>query len=176
MGPITANSKSRPTPFKTAHLLEYGLAITQRDPKTLQVCSVSCQFCTFFGHEQIAGQKRQRKQTENEKFWGPPFRPEYYRDHSIIYLIKECLSRIYLRIILRSINKFKSQLQLTMSSCKSSKVLRIFKSNEIITIIQQKIKSHPFFHMSLSNSKDVSLYVLLLNIFLVLNNFGLTKE
>ena len=81
MGTITANSKSRPTPFKTAHLLEYGLAITQRDPKTLQVCSVRCQFCTFFGREQIAGQKRQRKQTENEKFWGPPFRPEYCRDH-----------------------------------------------------------------------------------------------
>ena len=69
------------TPFQAAHLLEYGLVITQRDPKTLQVCSVRCQFCAFFGGEQIIGQKRQRKQTENEKYWRPPFRPQYYRDH-----------------------------------------------------------------------------------------------
>ena len=69
------------TPFQAAHLLEYGLVITQRDPKTLQVCSVRCQFCAFFGREQIIGQKRQRKQTENEKYWRPPFRPQYYRDH-----------------------------------------------------------------------------------------------
>ena len=62
------------------------------------------------------------------------------------------------------------------ASCKSSKVLRIFKSNAIITIIQQKIKSHLFSHMRLSNSKDMSLHVLLLNIFLVLNNFGLMKK
>src|SRR5437667_8731981 len=76
------NSNSHQTPFKTAHLLEYGLTITQRDPKTLQVCLVRCQFCAFLGREQIVGQKRQRKQTENEKYWRPPFRPEpYYRDH-----------------------------------------------------------------------------------------------
>src|SRR5436190_84776 len=75
------NSNSRQTPFKTAHLLKYGLTITQRNPKTLQVCSVRCQFCAFFDREQIIGQKRQRKQTENEKCWRPPFPPEYYRDH-----------------------------------------------------------------------------------------------
>ena len=77
----TFTSKFHQTPFQVAHLLEYGLAITQRDPKTLQVCSVWCQFCAFFSREQIIGQKRQRKQTENEKYWEPPFRSEYYRDH-----------------------------------------------------------------------------------------------
>src|SRR5436190_791810 len=78
---VTSTSKFHQTPFQVAHLLEYGLAITQRDPKTLQVCSVRCQFCAFFSREQIIGQKRQRKQTKIEKYWGPPFRPQYYRDH-----------------------------------------------------------------------------------------------
>jgi len=69
---IMATSTSKfQTLFQVAHLLEYGLTITQRDPKTLQVCSVRCQFCAFFSREQIIGQKRQRKQTENEKYWGP---------------------------------------------------------------------------------------------------------
>ena len=77
----TKSSNHHRTLFQVAHLLEYSLLITQHDPKTLKVCSVRCQFCVFFGHEQIIGQKRQRKQTENEKYWGPPFRPQYYRDH-----------------------------------------------------------------------------------------------
>ena len=76
----STKSKSRQTPFKSAHLLEYGLVITQRNPKSFEVRSVRCQFCAFFGREQIIGQKRQRKQTENEKYWRPPFRPQYYRD------------------------------------------------------------------------------------------------
>ena len=61
-------SKFRQTLFQVVHLLEYELAITQQDPKTIQVCSVQCQFCAFFGHEQIIDQKRQRKQMENEKY------------------------------------------------------------------------------------------------------------
>ena len=75
----STKSNSHQTSFKEAHLLEYGLVITH--PKTFQVRSVRCQFCAFFGREQIIGQKRQRKQTENEKYWQPPFQSEYYRDH-----------------------------------------------------------------------------------------------
>ena len=63
-------SNSHQTRFNTAYLLEYRLVITQCDPKTLQVYSVRCQFCAFFGHEQIIGQKRQKQQTKNEKYWG----------------------------------------------------------------------------------------------------------
>ena len=69
------------TPFKIEHAIEYGLEITQRDPQTLRVCSVRCQFCSYFGREELLGQKRQRKQTANVKDWRPPFRPEYYREH-----------------------------------------------------------------------------------------------
>ena len=35
------------TVFQKQHALEFGLEITQRDPKTLKVCSVRGQFCSL---------------------------------------------------------------------------------------------------------------------------------
>jgi hypothetical protein len=68
------------TAFQKQHALEFGLEITQRDPKTLKICSVRCQFCSFFGRDEVIGKERNRKQTENVKNW-TSFRKEYYRDH-----------------------------------------------------------------------------------------------
>ena len=66
--------------FQERHVLKFSLEITQRDPRTLKVCSVQSRFCSFFGGEEIIEQQRDRKQTENVKNW-TVFRKEYYRDH-----------------------------------------------------------------------------------------------
>ena len=44
------------TPFQSEHVIEYALEITQRDPKTLNICSVRYQFCSYFDREEIVGQ------------------------------------------------------------------------------------------------------------------------
>jgi hypothetical protein len=80
--PKSTRANSHDSPFQAAHILEYGLEITQRHPKTLAVLGVRCNFCVFFGHELLDGQERSRKQSQNVKSW-TAFRAEYYRDHHL---------------------------------------------------------------------------------------------
>ena len=72
------------TPFQTAHIIEYGLTVVERDSETQNVLGVRCQFCMYFGHEELVGQlptEHKCKQTAKLKDWHPPFRSEHYRDH-----------------------------------------------------------------------------------------------
>lgn len=77
----SAKSSSR-TPFQAKHVLKFGLMITQVDAASKRVLSVRCQFCVYFGKEEVAGSKRQRQQTENVKTW-ETFRGELYEKHHV---------------------------------------------------------------------------------------------
>ena len=77
---VLAMPKSRNTPFQDKQLIEFTLKVTQHDAKTGKVCTVRCQFCSFFGRAELLGQKRQWEQTKNDKIW-ESFRKEYYRKH-----------------------------------------------------------------------------------------------
>ena len=69
------STSSRTTPFQTAHIIEFGLKVTQRNRNTQKVFAVCCQFCAYFGREEVIGQKRDRKQTQNPRDW-TSFRPQ----------------------------------------------------------------------------------------------------
>jgi hypothetical protein len=64
--------------FQTSHALEFGLKITERDPSNSRVISVRCQFCVFFGREEVVGSKRIR--TVNIKHFST-FRADGYKRH-----------------------------------------------------------------------------------------------
>jgi hypothetical protein len=66
--------------FQLDHELSYGLKIMQRDAASKKVISVRCQFCVYFGKDEVAGQKRARKQTSRIKTW-ESFRRELYESH-----------------------------------------------------------------------------------------------
>lgn len=72
---------ARTTTFQNQHLLEFGLKINQVDEATGCVSSVRCQFCVYYGREQIIGHKCQRQQTTTIKHWSVPFRTELYKKH-----------------------------------------------------------------------------------------------
>jgi hypothetical protein len=78
---MSKSSTPRETKFQTAHIIEFGLAMIERDIRTLKVLAVRCQFCVFFGREEVLGQKRERSQTAHIKDFKFPFRPEAYRKH-----------------------------------------------------------------------------------------------
>src|SRR5438552_2269068 len=79
---VLVTPKSRNTPFQDKHLVEFALKVTQCDAKTGKLYTVCCQFCSFFGREELLGQKRQREQTKNDKIW-ESFRKEYYHKHHL---------------------------------------------------------------------------------------------
>ena len=49
----------RTTPFQSKHVLEFGLKVNEFDVGTQRVSSVRCQFCVYYGCEQVIGQKYQ---------------------------------------------------------------------------------------------------------------------
>ena len=72
--------KKRFTPFQKGHAVQYGLRVTDVDPKTKLTRSVVCRFCETFGREDRPGRKR--KATRNAHYYTNPFRPENYRKHN----------------------------------------------------------------------------------------------
>ena len=78
----TAHAKPRTTKFQSSHAIIYGLKIMETDEYTKLIKSVSCRFCSIFGHEPMSGVKRQRQQTERTWSWtGPPFHAENFNSH-----------------------------------------------------------------------------------------------
>jgi hypothetical protein len=67
------------TPFKHGHVVQYGLEVAERDPKTSAVLAASCRFCLKFGREARPGAKRKR--TGNTKVFKSPFRADSYKRH-----------------------------------------------------------------------------------------------
>jgi hypothetical protein len=63
---------------QTSHALEFGLKITELDPSNSRVVSVCCQFCVFFGREEVVGSKRIC--TVNVKHFST-FRADGYKHH-----------------------------------------------------------------------------------------------
>jgi hypothetical protein len=81
-----SETPSRATPFQTKHLVEFGLEITQSEPKGLLrtvVTGVGCLFCKRFGRVNAAddNESRKRKRTANTKFFTAPFRKENLAVH-----------------------------------------------------------------------------------------------
>ena len=76
---------ARTTTFQNQHQVEFGLKVHDIDIETLVVNAVRCQFCVYYGRENSVqvGEKRQRKQTTNFKYWDAPFRAELHRTHHI---------------------------------------------------------------------------------------------
>ena len=68
-----ARPSARTTAFQKQHLLEFRLKVNQVDETTGHVSSARCQFCVYYGREQILGQKRQRQPTTTIKHWNSPF-------------------------------------------------------------------------------------------------------
>ena len=67
------------TPFNEEHVMEFGLAITEKSRSNNEVKSVSCKFCSFFGRHE--GQVGKRKRTNNIKFFVMPFLTANYKRH-----------------------------------------------------------------------------------------------
>ena len=73
--------KKRTMTFNEAHVITYGLQISERAPTTKEVISVSCQFCIFFGREEKVGAKR--KATSNIQYFRCPFCADVYTRHML---------------------------------------------------------------------------------------------
>jgi hypothetical protein len=71
--------KGLKTPFQRGHEVQYGLQVTERDPRTSAVLAVSCRFCLKFGREAKPGAKRKR--TSNVQVFKTPFHTDAYKKH-----------------------------------------------------------------------------------------------
>ena len=70
------------TPFNIAHVIEFGLYITERNANTSVVASVRCQFCVYFEKEDRNPENvRKRRKTEAIMSWQGNFRPDLYQHH-----------------------------------------------------------------------------------------------
>ena len=69
----------RSRPYQKTHDLQYGVHVSERDPKTSRVLTVACRFCEVFGKELSVGSKRAR--TSRVKLFRPPFRTDNYTSH-----------------------------------------------------------------------------------------------
>ena len=69
----------RSTPFTRAHVIEYGLKITEQEGAVVK--SVQCRFCIVFGKEEIPGKKRQRMQTSRVNIGLPHFVRSITKSH-----------------------------------------------------------------------------------------------
>ena len=72
LGPFSSwhgtNERQKLNQFLSAHELQYGLRVSQRDERTGHVATLSCWFCEVFGHEEKPGRKR--KASQFLKTWG----------------------------------------------------------------------------------------------------------
>eukprot|EP00171_Calliarthron_tuberculosum_P003508 IDg3508t1 len=69
----------RGTKFQDSHTQKFGLVVSDCDPDTNQVVSVSCRFCIVFGKENKFGAKRSRG--ARMKLFKSPVRIENYLTH-----------------------------------------------------------------------------------------------
>ena len=77
------------TPFNIAHVVEFGLYITERNANTSVVASVRCQFCVYFKKEDCNPEKvRKRKKTDAIMSWQGHFRPDLYHHHHMEHILE----------------------------------------------------------------------------------------
>lgn len=65
--------------FQRGQNVEYGLAMTERDPSTSAVFAVLCQLCLKFALEAKPGAKR--KSMKNVQMFKAPLSTEVYKKH-----------------------------------------------------------------------------------------------
>jgi hypothetical protein len=78
-GRPSGDSKKRKTSFNSAHVLEFGLRISERDPDNSPVKAVACRFCSKFGKDSVG--ERKRKPSTNIKYFTSPLRVDHYKSH-----------------------------------------------------------------------------------------------
>lgn len=80
----TSGAPTRTTDLQKAHLLEFGLEITQSVAKgsSTAVAAVACLFCKRLGRQDASADPRKRKRTDNIKYFGPPYRRENFARHA----------------------------------------------------------------------------------------------
>ena len=74
-------TKASGTRFMHEHEVKYGLKITHRNPKSLEVISVQCEFCVYFGSEEEKNKVRMRAKKETKMSWTNNFRTDLYQHH-----------------------------------------------------------------------------------------------
>jgi hypothetical protein len=72
-------SKKRNTSFNSAHVLEFGLRISERDPDNSLVKAVACSFCSKFGKDSVG--ESMRKPSTNIKYFTSSLRVDHYKSH-----------------------------------------------------------------------------------------------
>jgi hypothetical protein len=69
-------------PFLQSHALTYGLKVMEHCRDSLQVMSVRCQFCVYFGYEIDPNKPRQRAVKKTQMGWTRPlFKTDGYTDY-----------------------------------------------------------------------------------------------
>jgi hypothetical protein len=77
-----SNSKTEECRFRDEHATKYGLKVTQRNATNGDVISVRCQFCVYFGPENVETDKtRKRAKKDTKKTWTNKFRADLYQSH-----------------------------------------------------------------------------------------------
>ena len=79
--PKAGSGKGLNAHFPIEHASTYGLKIMERYPNTLQVISVRCQFCIYFGAETDPAKPRQRASKTTKMAWTRSFRIDHYQKH-----------------------------------------------------------------------------------------------
>lgn len=149
----------RSTPFTRAHVIEYGLKITEQEGAVVK--SVQCRFCIFFGKEEIPGKKRQRTQTSRVKYWTSPFRPEYYKSHHESQHSQRWEEYQTLSAEKKQ-NYFSTKTASFIESMHAyfgkSDELKFYIKQELVDVIVGDVFFHPDDHGGISHSRTLSIF------------------
>jgi hypothetical protein len=78
-GRPSGDSNKRKASFNSAHVLEFGLHISENDPDNSLDKAVACRFCSKFRKDSVG--ERKRKPSTNIKYFTSPFRVDHYKSH-----------------------------------------------------------------------------------------------
>ena len=157
---LATRPSARTTAFQKQHLLEFGLKVNQVDETTGHVSSVRCQFCVYYGHERVIGQKRHRQPT-TIKHWDSPFHAELYKKHHdtqhfMQWNKYQSLSHDEKVAQFASILQFKETLHSHFGQ-KNMHLLFNFNAS-IINVIISDMFFHPDDHGGVSRAKALNLF------------------
>ena len=81
--PMTKSTKAKVSDIRFIHeyIVKYGLKITQHSPKTMEVISVRCEFCVYFGPKEDSDKVRKRAKKDTKMTWTNNFRADLYQHH-----------------------------------------------------------------------------------------------
>jgi hypothetical protein len=152
---------SRATPFQNTYIHEYGLRVVTRDVNTLEVQSVECLFCIYFGRAPSVPESRQRKLTSRIKSWTAPWRAELFskhHEHQHSSQWKEYQSACFddKRAFFDNKEKFKDTIHYAFGKSADSLVFKVNPS--IVEEIIGDMFFHPDDHGGISQQRALQLF------------------